>query len=151
MIITTSCVIFCKTRVYCFICALDMIYQAKHRIKSLLPTLCSWRITSIYLHSSVLGELSGLKRLESVRKDEFPFTTGRLREVKQSRHVVNYSYFSNTSCGILLTITLSQHFHHITLANREGRQEEIMRMLGKKIRQHQTLVCTGAILHWLHF
>lgn len=58
----------------------DVTTKAKTYINSMFLVLYSLSLTSIYLHSKAPGELSGLKRLESARKDEFPFTTGRLRK-----------------------------------------------------------------------
>lgn len=54
--------------------------KANPSINPMFLVLYSLSLTSIYLHSKAPGELSDLKRLESARKDEFPFTTGRLRK-----------------------------------------------------------------------
>lgn len=61
-------------------CTSEVTAKANPSINPTFLALYSLSLTSIYLHSEAPGELSDLKRLESARKDEFPFTTGRLRK-----------------------------------------------------------------------
>lgn len=71
---------FLQPRVQHSPCTSDLTAKANPSINPMFLVLCSLSLTSIYLHSKAPGELSDLKRLESARKDEFPFTTGRLRK-----------------------------------------------------------------------
>lgn len=71
---------FLQPRVQHSPCTSDVTAKANPSINPMFLVLYSLRLTSIYLHSKAPGELSDLKRLESARKDEFPFTTGRLRK-----------------------------------------------------------------------
>lgn len=81
---TQLCGVFCRyslqPRVQHSPCTSDVTAKANPSINPMFLVLYSLSLTSIYLHSKAPGELSDLKRLESARKDEFPFTTGRLRK-----------------------------------------------------------------------
>lgn len=74
------CRYFLQPRVQHSPCTSDVTAKANPSINPMFLVLYSLSLTSIYLHSKAPGELSDLKRLESARKDEFPFTTGRLRK-----------------------------------------------------------------------
>lgn len=71
---------FLQPRVQHSPCTSAVTAKANPSINPMFLVLYSLSLTSIYLHSKAPGELSDLKRLESARKDEFPFTTGRLRK-----------------------------------------------------------------------